>query len=296
MKTLTVFTPTYNRAYLLPRLYRSLKGQSCKDFIWMIIDDGSTDETLQLVEKWKGEGLVDIEYFYQENQGMSGAHNTAYQHIKTLYNTCIDSDDMMPGNGVELILRSIKSVDDTKDIAGIIGLDADVSGKVLGTLMPTGIESTTLNELHRKDKVTGDKKLVYKTEVMREIEPYPVYPNERLVPLSHKYLLADQKYKMIPVNEIFCLVEYQEDGSTRNMLKQYRRHPKGFAYARITRINLEKGLKEKFKNAIHLVSSGLFSGDYKSWFKSQHTLLVLAAIPFGVLLNLYIRLKTKKNQ
>lgn len=295
MAILTVFTPTYNRAHLLPRLYESLKKQTCKDFFWLIIDDGSTDDTPRLIKAWQAEGLVEIEYIFQENQGMSGAHNTAYKNIKTLFNTCIDSDDMMVENAVELIIQNCEGLEDKSHVAGIIGLDADFSGTVLGDPMPDHLECTTLNELHRKYKVTGDKKLVYKTEVMQEIEEYPVYPGEKLVPLSHKYLLADQKYVLKPINEILCLVEYQEDGSTRNMLKQYRRHPRGFAYARITRIDLEKEFKDKFRNAVHLVSCSLFTGDFKSWFRSRHTVTVLAAVPFGIVLNLYIRLKTKKN-
>lgn len=295
MAILTVFTPTYNRAHLLPRLYESLKKQTCKDFTWLIIDDGSTDDTFRLAETWQGEGLVDIEYIFQENQGMSGAHNTAYKNIKTLFNTCIDSDDMMPGNAVELIVQNCKGLENQNRIAGIIGLDADFSGTVLGDQMPEHLECTTLNELHRKYGITGDKKLVYKTDVMQEIEEYPVYPHEKLVPLSHKYLLADQKYVLKPLNEILCLVEYQEDGSTRNMLKQYRRHPRGFAYARITRIDLEEDFKDKFRNAVHLVSSSFFTGDFGSWFRTRYTLLVLLAVPFGIVLNLYIRLKTKKN-
>ncbi|ROI09220.1 glycosyltransferase family 2 protein [Chryseobacterium sp. H3056] len=295
MKILTVFTPTYNRAHLLPRLYESLKNQTSKDFVWLIIDDGSTDDTSRLIKTWQARGLVEIEYIFQENQGMSGAHNTAYKNIKTLFNTCIDSDDMMAENAVELIIQNCDGLENLNHVAGIIGLDADFSGTVLGDSMPDHLEFTTLNELHRKYNVTGDKKLVYKTEVMQEIEEYPIYRAEKLVPLSHKYLLADQNFVLKALNEILCLVEYQEDGSSRNMLKQYRRHPRGFAYARITRINLEKDFTHKFRNAVHLVSSSFFTGDFGTWFRSRHTVLVLASVPFGLLLNLYIRFKTKKN-
>lgn len=295
MKKLTVFTPTYNRKHLLPRLYESLIKQTDKNFIWMVIDDGSADGTQDLIRSWQRENLIEIQYFYKINEGMHSAHNWAYERITTPWNTCIDSDDMMPKNAVELILEQCREVEENESVAGIIGLDADFEGRILGHSMPVNLKFTTLNELHRKYRVTGDKKLVYKTAVMLEIDQYPVYPNEKLVPLSHKYLLADQKYVLKPINEILCLVEYQEDGSTRNMLKQYRRHPRGFAYARITRIDLEKEFKDKFRNAVHLVSCSLFTGDFKSWFRSRHTVTVLAAVPFGIVLNLYIRLKTKKN-
>ena len=82
-KTLTIFTPTYNRAYTLHLGYEALSRQTCKDFIWLIVDDGSTDDTLEWVEKWIAERKIDIRYHYQENQGMHAAHNTAYRLIDT---------------------------------------------------------------------------------------------------------------------------------------------------------------------------------------------------------------------
>ena len=91
MHTITVFTPAYNRAYCLDRCYKSLVNQKNKDFIWLIIDDGSSDDTKEVVEKWISEKKINIEYHYQENQGMHGAHNTAYSLIKTPLNVCIDS-------------------------------------------------------------------------------------------------------------------------------------------------------------------------------------------------------------
>ena len=104
MKTLTIFTPTYNRAHTLVRTYNSLCQQTCKDFEWLIIDDGSTDNTRVVVEKWICNSDFKIRYIYQENQGMHGAHNTAYRNITTELNTCIDSDDYMPIDAVENII------------------------------------------------------------------------------------------------------------------------------------------------------------------------------------------------
>ena len=105
MKTLTIFTPAYNRARTLPRTYESLLRQTCKDFEWLVIDDGSTDGTRELVEDWIKEKKIPIRYIHQKNQGMHGAHNTAYRNISTELNTCIDSDDYMPDDAVEKIVR-----------------------------------------------------------------------------------------------------------------------------------------------------------------------------------------------
>lgn len=101
MENLTIFTPTYNRAYCLTNCYESLKRQTCKSFIWLIIDDGSNDNTKELVDSWIAEKHIKIMYHWQRNQGMHGAHNTAYEMIETELNVCIDSDDYMPDDAVE---------------------------------------------------------------------------------------------------------------------------------------------------------------------------------------------------
>ena len=105
---LTVFTPTFNRRHTLPRTYESLLRQSCKDFIWLIVDDGSSDGTGGMVAEWINDGKMDIKYIYQDNQGMHGAHNTAYRNIETELNVCIDSDDYMPEDAVEKIINCWK--------------------------------------------------------------------------------------------------------------------------------------------------------------------------------------------
>lgn len=295
MKFLTVFTPTYNRSSLLSRLYESLKNQSNKNFIWMIIDDGSTDDTGDLAKLWQQEGIIEILYFYKKNEGMHSAHNIAYEKITTPWNTCIDSDDTLAENGVARIYRAVKSVEMDVDFYAVVGLDADQKGNLIGTEFPKGVEKMKFYETYQKYQVTGDKKIVYRTSIMKKLAAYPIFENERLVPLDYKSLLADQFAYIKPVNEVWCIVEYQIDGSTKNMLKQYRRNPRGFAFSRIARINYGKTFKEKIKNAIHLVSSSFFSKDYASLFKTNAPGVVFIAFPAGILLNLYIRSRTKKN-
>lgn len=291
MKSLTVFTTSYNRAYLLPQLYSSLCSQTAKEFIWLIVDDGSTDSTASLVAFWQQAGIVQIQYIYQENQGMHGGHNTAYQNIVTPFNVCIDSDDFMPDDAVALILEQCENLDE--NFAGIVGLDANKQGKIIGTVIPEHLTAVKLNELYTVHKVLGDKKIVYKTAIVKKYPPYPLYENERFVPLDYLYLLIDQDYVLKPVNAVLCVVEYQEDGSSMNMFKQYRKHPNGFAFSRISRIKYGKTFKERFKNAIHLVSSGLFAKDLSWLLKSDKPFLIVTAIPFGLLLNIYIRIKAK---
>src|SRR5690606_9833542 len=291
MKTLTVFTPTYNRAHLLPRLYESLCRQTSKDFLWMVIDDGSSDNTKELLQQWMEENNIEIQYHYKENGGMHTGHNAAYRLIQTELNVCIDSDDYMPDDAVVLILNKWNSIRDKTTIAGIIGLDADTNGKIIGTKIPKNLTKGSLMDLYNKHQVKGDKKLVLRTDIVREYPEYPEYEGEKLVPLGILYMMMGKDYDFVYKNEVYCIVEYQEDGSTKNILKQYKRHPNGFAFSRVSRINYEKTFKEKFKNAVHLVSSAIFAKDSTWLFKSNFTGLVILALPFGLILNLFIRFK-----
>jgi len=287
--TLTVFTPTYNRAYCLHLGYEALKRQTCKDFMWLIVDDGSTDHTKELVEKWQKEADFTIRYVYKENGGMHTAHNTAYRNIDTELNTCIDSDDYMPDDAVEKIVKFWKEHGSDK-YAGIVGLDSTEDGHIIGTKFPENLNETTLGKFYARGG-KGDKKLVYRTEAINAYPEYPEFEGEKFVPLDYKYLLADQDYKLLTLNEPLVIVEYMSDGSTKNIFKQYRNNPKGFAFSRLSRIQYGNTFKERIKNAIHLVSSTIFIGNYRWLLKTKRLFLVLSVIPLGVMLNLYIRLK-----
>ncbi|WP_025739372.1 glycosyltransferase family 2 protein [Aquimarina pacifica] len=295
MKTITVFTPTYNRAYCLHKCYNSLVSQSNQDFVWLIIDDGSSDNTEELVASWIKDNKIDIIYHYQENLGMHGGHNAAYRLIETTLNICIDSDDFMADGAIDKILTAWERIKDKPHYAGLVGLDADESGSIIGSKMPENLEETTLYDIYHKHKVQGDKKIVYRTEIVKKYPPYPIFEGERFVPLGHLYLLIDQDYKLLPINEVLCIVEYMTDGSSMNILKQYRRHPRGFAFSRKSRMKLTKSFKDRFKNAVHYVSSAMFTKNGAFLSESPKKFITVLAIPFGILLNLYIRFKTKNN-
>lgn len=292
MKKITVFTPTFNRAYCLGQLYESLIEQTNPNFIWMIIDDGSSDTTRELVQSWITENKIEIRYIYQENQGMHGAHNTAYQNITTEFNVCIDSDDFMPNNAIELIL-SHESELNHEHLAGLIGLDAYKNGAVIGTEIPGAIKESTVNDLYYKYGVKGDKKVVIKTKVVKQFPLYPVHKGEKLVPLGTLYLLIDQKYKWLCTNDVLCIVEYLADGSSNTILKQYKVSPRGFGYFRMVKMKYSTSVVEKIKSAIHLVSSAIFAKDFSLITKAPNVVLVVLSVPLGLLLNLYIRYKTR---
>lgn len=285
---LTVFTPTYNRAYTLHLCYESLKRQTCKDYIWLIIDDGSTDETKELVDGWILENKIQIRYFYQENQGMHGAHNTAYEKINTELNVCIDSDDYMPDDAVEKII-SFWTDYGSENVAGIVGLDASREGEIIGTRIPVDLKTTTLSDLYGKHKVKGDKKLVYRSELTKDTPPYPLFPGEKYCPLSYKYILIDQQFPLLVMNEILCHVEYLADGSSMNIIKQYKKNPRGFSFFRKVAMQYAPTYKEKFRESIHYVSSNLMIDNKKYLLESPSKWTTLLATPFGFALYLYIQ-------
>jgi glycosyltransferase involved in cell wall biosynthesis len=290
---LTIFTPAYNRAHLLPRLYAALLRQTSRDFCWLVIDDGSTDNTRELVAGWIAEGRIPIRYHHKENGGMHTAHNAAYELIDTELNTCIDSDDWMPDDAVEKIV-SFWRQQGSDHYSGIVALDATEHGGVIGSELPRDRQQIRLCEFYARGG-TGDKKLIYRTQVMRQYPPYPVFPGEKYVSLGYKYLLTDQDYPLLILNEIVCIVEYQPDGSSHNMIHQYRRNPQGFAFIRKIDMVLGCTFKARAKAAIHYVAKSLMLRNRHFLRESPRPWLTLAAIPAGILLYWYITRTTRNS-
>lgn len=278
---ITVFTPAYNRAHTLPRTFESLKRQNNKNFKWLIVDDGSTDGTRKLVEQWLQQNNgFEIKYIYKENGGMHTAHNTAYRNIDTVLNVCIDSDDCLSEGAIEKILRKWDEVSNL-GYAGIIGLDADMSThQIIGNGFPDELRDTTLVDYYRNGG-KGDKKLVYRTDIINEYPEYPVFKGERYVALAYKYRLIDQKYKLAVLNEVLCDVEYQNDGSSSTMWKQYLKNPRGFAFWRKICMQYPESKKRLFIDCIHYVSSSLISHNQNFVKESPKPFLTVLAIPFG---------------
>lgn len=292
MKTLTVFTPAYNRAYSIHLCYESLLRQTSKDFVWLIVDDGSSDETAQLISEWqKRDNGFEIKYVYKQNGGMHTAHNTAYENIDTELNVCIDSDDYMTDDAVEKIVNFWKENGNEK-YAGIIALDCTKDGKIIGTKLDEDRCDTTLTGFYARGG-KGDKKLIYRTDVMKKYPPYPVFEGEKYVSLAYKYSLADEDYSLLIMNEPVCVVEYMEDGSSTNMYRQYLKNPNGFAFIRKVDMNRADNFKELFRCAVHYVSSSIIAHNKAFLKQSPKKGATVLALPFGAVLTAYIKYKSK---
>lgn len=293
MTLLTVFTPTYNRAHTLLRTYQSLCQQNCKDFVWLIIDDGSMDNTRELVKKWQEEqNDFKIKYIYKENGGMHTAHNIAYENIDTELNMCIDSDDCLAENAINDILSTWDKIKDC-GYAGIIGLDSDLKGNIIGKAFPRDLKETTLGSYYAKGG-EGDKKLIYRTDVIKKYPPYPVFEGEKYVALAYKYRLIDQDYKLYVLNKTLCNVEYQDNGSSATMWNQYVKNPKGFAFWRKVCMRYPTSTKRLWIDCIHYVSESIIAGNKRFIEESPKRFLTVLLVPSGMILSIYTRKRAKK--
>lgn len=292
-KTLTVFTPTFNRRELLTRCYESMCRQTNKDFVWMIVDDGSTDDTKKFADEWKKSSDLEIRYIYKDNGGLHTAYNVAIENIDTELCVCIDSDDFMPDNAVELILNFWDKYG-SDEYAGIVGLDFNLDGKVIGDPLPNQ-KTVNLIDLFigKYDIVNGDRTNVIRTELYKTVAPMKVFPNEKNFNPHYMHLQISEKYDFLVLNENLRFVDYQSDGMTNSMLKQYKSSPNSFAEIRKLYLSFSgTSLKFKIKHSIHLVSSCILAHKLSFAFdESPYPIISALVLPLGVALSVFVRYK-----
>ena len=288
---LTVFTPTYNRKMLLGRCYESLRRQTNHNFEWLIIDDGSVDGTEALVDKWIAEEKnFRIRYRYKDNGGLHTAYNEAIANIDTSLSVCIDSDDWMPDDAVDRILRFWKEKG-SEQVAGIVGLDCYKDGSIIGDLLPEKETVNLIDLLVGKYPIrNGDRTNVVRTELYKKYAPMKVFPGEKNFNPHYLHLQISQDYDFLVLNQCLRFVEYQPGGMSNSMLIQFRNSPNSFAETRKLYLSFENtSLRFKLKHAIHLSSSLFLSGHIISGLRGvKHLELVIFVFPLGILLSLII--------
>lgn len=288
--TLTVFTPTYNRAHTLVRTYESLCRQTSKDFEWLIIDDGSADNTEQLVLSWLCDNIIPIRYIKKDNGGLHTGYNAAIANLRTEINVCIDSDDYMPDDAVQIMIDLWKKFKND-EVAGLVGLDYTMTGE------PIGGKFTKTGRYHFYDISSfhsGDTKIVCRTDVLQRIPQMQSFGKEKNFNPIVYYMQVDKDFSFEIVNENFCIVDYQLQGMSAGIFFQYRNSPRSFAEIRRIAMRMPYyNLKSQLINAGHYVSSSLFAKDWSFLKSSPRPLLTICAFPLGVLMNLYIRYKTR---
>ena len=225
---ITVFTPTYNRGYLLGRCYESLLGQTNQEFEWLIVDDGSTDETRTLVESWQREDRINIRYVWQPNGGKHVAHNTAVKECRTDLILIFDSDDVLHRECIATLYEHVESIAD-KSVCGIIGNKYYLDERgVIGSVLPEGLTYTTGRELYQIHGLKGDTLRLYKTSILQDYL-FPVIDSERFVYENVVFDAIDANYRMLVIRGQLYYCDYLEDGYTANADNVKIRNPIGYS-------------------------------------------------------------------
>lgn len=221
---ITVFTPTYNRAHLLDKLYTSLVIQTNRDFEWLIIDDGSTDDTKDVVQSFIKDDKIKIRYIFQGNGGKHRAINKGLDIAEGELFFIVDSDDTLIPTAIELVLKKYKSVENCPEFAGISFNRGYSEKEIIGKTFSLEFKDCT-NLERGKNNILGDKSEIYRTEILRNIK-FPEIEGENF--MSEIVLwneVARQGYKLRWYNEIIYICNYLEDGLTVNRDSIYLRNP-----------------------------------------------------------------------
>ena len=222
----TVFTPTYNRAYILGDLYHSLQRQTCMDFEWLIVDDGSADDTKALVASWQGEkNPFPIRYVYQENGGKCRAINRGLKEADGRLFFTVDSDDYLTDDAIEKVIRWDGELPADGHFCGYVGNRGITPTQTPNRLFPGGyLDGTALD---RYDQVDGERAFVFYTEIHRKYL-YPEFPGEKFLTEAVTWdLMAHDGYKMRFYNDIIWIWEYKDDGLTRAGYRVFLENPQG---------------------------------------------------------------------
>jgi glycosyltransferase, group 2 family protein len=278
---ITVFTPTYNRAKLLPRLHKSLQKQTNKDFEWVIVDDGSTDNTKEVIDNIiiQQDNDFPIRYFYKENGGKHTAINQGVKEAKGDLFFIADSDDVLLPNSLEIVYQQYSKIKENKDLGGICGLDCYADGKIIGTGLTKDFIDSNSIEIRNNYHVTGDLKEVFYTNVLKEF-PFPEIVNERFVPEVLVWNKIAQKYKLRYINQPIYQVEYQEGGLTSKIIEIRMKSPIATTICYGEMLDLQIPIKSKIKAAINYWRFYFCIGD-KSKIRKRINLLWVGLLPIG---------------
>lgn len=296
MEKLTIFTPSYNRAYTLERLYDSLCKQTDRSFVWLIIDDGSTDNTDELAERFINDNKIQIRYYYQENSGKSQAQNRAVELADSELFVGVDSDDFLSPDAVEKILSHWEHAKTQPDCIGLLACKCDRSAErpltqVNYKKLPAN-RTLTVREAYSSGAIKGDALMIYKTSEIKRFS-FPHFEGEKFVPEAYLYDKLDQIGKLFFTDEKIYIAEYLPDGYTAGMERLNFKNANGY-YAYISqRLPLDRKIKDIIIDMSCYISICLVLD--KSVIYPDRKLLSVVLFPLGYALFLkrYKRFKNK---
>lgn len=290
-KLITVFTPTYNRGYIIEKLYKSLQRQKSFNFEWLVIDDGSTDDTEFLFKKWtQEENDFNIRYFKVENGGKPRAINRALEIAEGKYLFMIDSDDYITEDAVLKLERWISEIDGIDDIIGVGGAKAFPNMEYIKGVEPSidkdlgYIDATNLER--PKYNLDADMCEAYKISIMKhfkfEVWEGEIFSPEEIV-LNE---IALKGYKIRWHKDIIYICDYLDDGLTKGNWNLLKRNPMGYAMLYNHKLKFTKNFKDKFNYACQHIALSIIGKEYKYIFDSNAKGMTLLALPFGFILSL----------
>lgn len=283
--TITVLTPTYNRKHTLGNLYESLLKQTSSNFEWIIIDDGSTDDSKDLIDHLiSRNNPFKIRYYYKENGGKHTALNVGIQIIESELTFIVDSDDMLTPCAIQIIEEEWKKVKDD-NLCGISFLRGYSSTKVIGQKHGNDYFVDTFINVRINHGIEGDKAEVWKTEILKEFL-FPEIEGEEFFGEGYAWVRMAKHYKMLFINKIIYITEYLDGGLTKSGRKLRVQCPVGGM------INAKELLSKEFLSKIRIkhswlyISYGFFAKKSFGYMlkDSGHPLLILLNLPFGYLL------------
>lgn len=300
---LTVFTPTYNRGYTLPRLYASLCAQTMRDFEWVIVDDGSTDNTHELVERFILEDKLIIKYFCKQNGGKHTAINYGVKKACGEWFFIVDSDDYLTDDALQLCRDRISAITHRQDVAGVVGLRGRPDRSAWSTWQHEGKENVerarkvpclTVDAITYRYKMglRGDRAEVVKTDIIAQY-PFPEFDNEKFISEGYLWMsLAKDGYVFSWFDKVIYITEYLEDGLTKNIKKHYINSPKGRCCVDNLKVSCKTiPLKERLRASANYYRYGLCGGgSLYSLFKAANAKhFAILSIPVGVVMYLRTR-------
>lgn len=286
MSLLTIFTPTYNRAKLLQRVYNSLLAQTNRDFEWVIVDDGSSDGTESLIRKFIEEQQIKIVFEHQANAGKHIAVNRGLQLASGTLFLILDSDDELTKDAVEKVAKhwaALKGVPDFESFGGLVANKSYTDGRHIGTDLSYDVLDTTIIDYRFNRKITGDKLEIFKTELIKQY-PFPVN-GEKFCPEALVWNRIGSTYKFRFFNDSIYLAEYLPDGLTDRIVTIRKKSPSNAStyYAELAAYPIP--FAEKIKAGINFWRFSIYdkSTPLAKKFSKISTLLGLVTLPFGLL-------------
>lgn len=225
MKSITILTPTYNRAAYLPRLFESLKAQTNRDFLWLVVDDGSEDDTENLIASYGQQG-VEIRYIRQENGGKHTALNRGIAEIQSELTFIVDSDDYLPENAVETVLAYHEKYRGTPGLCGYSFLRCHGDGRVNTAYFPSDELIGSYAQVRINGGIGGDKAEVFYTEILKKY-PFSVFPGEKFMPEDAVWMQMSGPYQMVHMNKNIYYCDYLEGGLTNTGRRMKVHSPRG---------------------------------------------------------------------